>query len=1412
MALNRELLRRNLSSLVGAIEPSEITLPTPLPGGTPGPLAEGAGTLATPLPGALPGLVPSPLPVPLPLPGPLPPPGTVTTITGPGLIGFKLNGVLVWVIDQKLFGGTPVLTHTVKGTAVRVELKGALYPGTKLPADFVLLLAPKGLSGTPMDMTMTLGGFHGQSLFELWLAGRARLMSTVQLNNAACALGPGSLTLQGSASAVFTPNWQTAYAGAGVASITGVTGSTQDSDTLLLRLLKPGDPSLRTTPKKKRTLLTLQRGSHTWDLQVAPLNIPIGTLKPQPELFDRIDIEAGENTAADQDHTLVATSLATDKLAFAPGGGLTDADGKSLVIGLAFPRFAIDFESNETFLGAQFPQSPIWIRAEGFAFLVGDAPTGPALEVDATGGAVTAVSCAPALVATAAPLPGDLAAKPLALSGASRLNFTSQPGAAPGWGVLASVDVASQPKVSLPEFAVGLLRPDDLLSLEFLFENLALEGGGGVSPRLVRIDNSKDAFVKVRFNAPQNIAEQAFLETNAPPPVAAPPVQALAAGPSTLVFKLTAGVVSVDYIADTLLDWKQFDLNVSAAASLPDPPPPPKNAPRPGPPQDTETAIEAPWHLFISPNATAGFAHETEAVTHDGQTELWHTRLGIKKIVAGAPTVDEEDASTRKIRAIWTPGFQEPPRDISDTSPFLMPLRNNFRDQIVALSSDFTIPQIPPVAIQVNRLMLSALGAWLDSDGRWNPPQGEFDLEEWRHQAAMGRDNYVKVVLKGFLVPFGHRAVLTIVTERKFIENPAGNTTAYLIQRQFIVVREPVKDYGYLKNFALGGGRNFPYTQVHITTLVTPNLDSIGDHFFPTVGGIPFQFHVIGTDRDGTTSEFTAPMVFVIQDPAQQINGMTDYTAAPLDRRKRNMSGQQVAFAQASSVPGNAALHCATMTFTVLPLIGGFVVPDQPVFFPALDHDHAAEVSIPALQQINGSTSTVDVKYYDDFVKNDFKKGGVFLQLVNPLGVSFSGDKTGGVATPDLSVGGLSRDFGTVSGAAAALDKFAGGTFDPTQYFGGIASAKLLGFIPLTDIIQLILDVTGAPEKVPKILTNRLPNQIVTNLAWKPDVKDWSIGFATVHFTAPDDQAHPEHLELDVTITTPLTGGGSPDATVEGHMRSFDLTLFNVIGLHFVSVDFTAQVGKKLDMSANLGTIQFEGDLSFLNTLQQFIPSNGFSDPPDIDVTPQGVTVGYTLAIPSVGVGVFSIENISLGAALELSFIGDPIRFRFHFSERQHPFLVTVSLLGGGGFFGLELGPDGVELLEASIEFGANVSIDLVVASANVHIMAGVYLKLDFATKASQLTGYLRAGGSANVLGLITISVEFYLGFTYYFPVGATPCKIAGEASVTVEVDVLFFSQSVTLSFRREFSDPTISFADLIGPGDWDEYCDAFAA
>lgn len=1338
---------------------------------------------------------------------PPPPTGTVQIVTGPGVVVFKLNGVAAWFVDEKMFGGTPVLTFSSDRGSHRIELKGALYPGTSLSADFVCILAPKRLFGTPMNITMTLGDFHGHATLEPWLAGSAQMTSGVTLDNPACSLGvAGKLTCQGAASADFAPNWQTAYHGGSVASIAGL-GAPHDSDSFTLRLLTPQDPSLRSTPKKKRTLMTLVRGSHSWDLKPTPLSFAIGTIAPQPNLFDRIDVEAGENSATDVDHLLVAQGTATDKLQLAPGGGLTDPDGKPLIVALAMPRFAIDFETTQTFLAAHFPGAPIWIRAEAFAMEVGDVGILAPFEVDADNGTVKTLTCAPVLRRAAAPLAGDLAARPLQVDGTPRLHFVSKPGTKPGWGVLAASDVAGQPKVSLPQFAVALVRRDDLLSLEVDFLNLALEGGGGIPPRLVRADSTKDAYLIARFNAPQNIAEQAFLETSLPPPVTGPPVSALAAGPSRLAFKLGAGMNSVDYSVTNLLDWKQYDLSIAPAAALPDPPPAPANPFAPAPPQPNETAIEAPWHLIISPNSTAGFAHATSAVTHGIQTELWHTRLGVKKVIHGEPTVDEVDSTTRKIRAIWSPDFVAGPPPIPGGGPFLMSLDSNARDQIVVRSSDFSNPHLPPKAVDVDRLMLSSLGAWMDVDGRWTA-QKPFDLEEWRHRAAMGRDSYVKVVFAGHLCPFGHRAVLVVVTERKFLLNPAGNTTAYLIQREFIVVKEPEKDYGYLATTVPGQGRNFPYRKVRITTLVTPNLNPNNHlHFFPSVGTAPFLFHLVGTDREGRTSEFTAPLVWVAL--GQETAGIGDYLTAAPSVRKRDLAGQEVAFAQ-SSKPGDTSLHTSAMTFSVLSFPPFIQTPaEQPPFSPILDPNSAADVTIPALQQINGTAGAVPIKFYSDYVTSDFKKGGVFLELVSSLGVAFGGDKTGGVATPNLNVGGLSRSFGTVSGAGAALDTFAGGKFDPAAYFGGITDAKLLGFIPLTAIITAINDVTSAPDKTPKLLTTRNSTEIVTNLAWIPDVHNWNTTFANLNFTAPpDDPANPAHMELDVTIRTPI-GGGNPDATVQGHLRTFDLHLLDVILLHFKSVSFIAQPGKKLDLTADLGDVKFEGDLSFLNQLEKLIPSNGFSDPPSVDVTAKGVTVGYSLAIPSVGVGVFSLENIRFSAALALSFVGDPIRFRLAFCEREHPFLVTVSLLGGGGFFGLQLGPDGIEMLEASIEFGANVSLDLVVASANVHIMAGVYLKLDFTSKASQLTGYLRAGGSASVLGLITVSVEFYLGFTYY---ATDPCKIAGEASVTVEIDILFFSASVSVSLRREFADPQISFADLIRPSDWNEYCDAFAA
>ena len=70
-----------------------------------------------------------------------------------------------------------------------------------------------------------------------------------------------------------------------------------------------------------------------------------------------------------------------------------------------------------------------------------------------------------------------------------------------------------------------------------------------------------------------------------------------------------------------------------------------------------------------------------------------------------------------------------------------------------------------------------------------------------------------------------------------------------------------------------------------------------------------------------------------------------------------------------------------------------------------------------------------------------------------------------------------------------------------------------------------------------------------------------------------------------------------------------------------------------------------------------------------------------------------------------------------------------------------------MQKLEAAFEFGAAIAIDFGVASGGVHVMAGIYFKME-PGKAS-LTGYFRLGGYVDVLGLISASIELYMDLTY---------------------------------------------------------------
>jgi hypothetical protein len=1028
---------------------------------------------------------------------------------------------------------------------------------------------------------------------------------------------------------------------------------------------------------------------------------------------------------------------------------------------------------------------------------------------------------------------------------------------------------------SSPAPRTTILRPDDLLLLDLDFININLETGDGKSARLVPVTGKK-SYIIVHF-PPQNIAEEAFFETGnlnlddfkpkyvtdlgQPDPdtnkgdeaITTLPVMSRMSGGSQLVFEVPESVKDIPYTIEGLLNWKDYTMRVAPTAL-----PQGQFGDRPAIQDPSSinppvTALELPYRLIISPDNTASWTHlsNLEHVTHGGRTELWHTRLGVNP---GANLQGITNPLT--VRAIWSPDYNpqnhstlDDPKFPGSNIPFRMSLNAFDRHQIVRLSSDYNIKSqseyYDPQPISVEKLMLSSLGAWIDSRGFWEDPidqllykalridQGLI-VNEWKHIAAQGRDQFARVVYQGCLFPFGNKASLIKVTERKVADlekGPlVGDTLAYLSQKMFIIVRQPEISYSD-DLYGNTQGRDNPFrSSIKITTLMTPAIDAPvpipGTGAFwvkVNVNGtsMPFPFHIIAKDEEGQPSEFTAAMIFIPADqcanwpgPIQQVKD--DYGKSP--DRVCNLHGQKVAFAKRNpDKGGDTTLITEEMYFDVKKVSLPPNVTFSPVsYLPILDGDIAASVRMPAVEQLLGMDKATNIKQAEKYLEKGLSdetenRARVFAEITDNLELSVPPDKAGGLAGPKMDLTGISQDLGPVAGK---LDDLVTGKFNPKDFFK--VDAKLLGGIKLQDIIAGFtgpFDEDQFKGRFPKITSKQdppsgKPTSIITTLDWSSEVQPQP-GSTFIKY---DDTK----LDIHSTIVKRLDAS-EPTYLITGNLNHFDINFASVITVSFKSLSFSAKKGEKLDVSAELNGVSFseDGPLNFVNTLSEYLPSSsnpGFSDPPSLDVSAEGVTIGYTLGLPPLAVGVFALQNVNLSAGLSLPFVNKPACLSFAFSERHHPFLLTVSLFAGGGFFAIALGPDGIQMIEASLEFGGNISINLGVASGGVYVMAGIYFKYD-KTKSDalvELTGYFRCGGGLEVLGIISVSVEFYLGLSYR----SSDNKVWGQATLTVTVEVLFFSKSVSLTVEKTFAgagnDPT--FGDLVSTyNDWTDYAGAFA-
>ncbi len=429
--------------------------------------------------------------------------------------------------------------------------------------------------------------------------------------------------------------------------------------------------------------------------------------------------------------------------------------------------------------------------------------------------------------------------------------------------------------------------------------------------------------------------------------------------------------------------------------------------------------------------------------------------------------------------------------------------------------------------------------------------------------------------------------------------------------------------------------------------------------------------------------------------------------------------------------------------------------------------------------------------------------------MTNNPALKFATDKSGGLAAPDIGISGLSRSLGPVGGPVGQM---VAGSFDPATIFGDV---KLLGGIKLSDIIRLLnfADASSTGGKLPQFQTLREGDVIRTKYVWSLSEAELKVTDLFVPHAGAAFKLEAV-VEKRVDTTTP------PTFKTTGAITNFSVLLLpkpdalKLVSIDFTSVSFVAEKDKKLDTAVELAGIKFLGILEFVNKLKDFIPMDGFKDPPSLQLVPPpdaGVDVGFSLGIPTIGLGILTIQNVSLSAGFYLPFVDKPMNFRFAFCKREQPFILTVSLFGGGGFFAMNVGLQGVKNIEAALEFGASIALNLGVASGQASIMAGFYYQMT--ETGFEFTGYFRASGSLSVLGIITVSLEFYLGLSYASKGSglAHEGKLWGQAKLTVKIEILFFSISVSVGMEREFagSDPT--FRELVAPSDWALYCDAFA-
>ena len=462
------------------------------------------------------------------------------------------------------------------------------------------------------------------------------------------------------------------------------------------------------------------------------------------------------------------------------------------------------------------------------------------------------------------------------------------------------------------------------------------------------------------------------------------------------------------------------------------------------------------------------------------------------------------------------------------------------------------------------------------------------------------------------------------------------------------------------------------------------------------------------------------------------------------------------------------------------------------------------------------------------------KEKGVEIEAIKPYLSNTQGFKTKLTEAGVTVTSSLSQSIDQMIPLANSLNNKGLQEGEIIAVIGGMGLAGQLGEVQgiiKTLASQVANQVLQAIPEIPNVKFQIKGGEITVEYHWKPKTKEeYNLGdlFAIKNLK---EGTHQIDVSVDSIMTKTIDVTTPPAFDIRASVNEFTLTIAQSIQLNLKKVEFKAGVSSKPDVDVKFQTVPIRliGALSFVNSLQSVIKSDQFDSGPFIDITANGIVAGYNFPIPNLEVGIFALSNMLLGVKITLPFTNDPFKFGFNFCTRENPFKLMVSCFGGGGFFLMETTMQGLTRLEAAFEFGAGMSLNVGVASGSVEVMGGFYYTLvtettdDGSYQTQSFTAYLRMTGRLSIIGLIKVTLEFYLELRYE-ELGqkttaeglkiAAGSRLVGSATLSVKVEILFFSKTVKVTVSRTLAgnDADPKFEQTYKPEHWQLYCAAFAS